>query len=292
MEQPLDDITGHSKKSEIFAIVRLLADYPKTEWSKFFPNINEKRANIVLAKVQNPKVKNDLFNIISLEDDQIEILGNLAQDENFETIIELGRAAMMASAQQHSDFEFKKEIGVMIEDLIRGRIQAEVAGLPVQVLEQQGGQDIVVQLDGKTVYYLEVKSRWQAGYSTTLSHSQAERAAENPNCYALCCVDLTTYFPTGEAQRHVITSVEQIENLICFLPDIGSRVDALTANVRMAEKSPEAVKLAEKFRVLVPQEVVRQGIGLPTFIGLLRGRLAAKVAVLPVAEATPVPGHA
>lgn len=292
MEQPLDDITDHSKKSEIFAIVRLLADYPKTEWNKFFPNINEKRANIVLAKVQNPKVKNDLFNIISLEDDQIEMLGNLAQEENFETIIELGRAAMMVSAQQHSDFEFKKEIGVMIEDLIRKRIQAEVAGLPVQVLEQQGGQDMVVQLDGKTVYYLEVKSHWQAGYSTTLSHLQAERAAENPDCYALCYVDLTTYFPTEEARRHVITSVEQIESLIQFLPDIGSRVDALTADVRVAEKSPEAVKLAEKFQVLVPQAVVRQGMGLPEFISLLRGRLAElATAPLPVVGPAPVPSH-
>jgi hypothetical protein len=296
MEQPLDDITGHSKKAEIFAIVRLLADYPKTEWNKFFPNINEKRANIVLAKVQNPKVKNDLFNIISLEDDQIEMLGNLAQDKNFETIIELGRAAMLASAQQESDFEFKKVIGVMIEDLIRGRIQAEVAGLPVEVLEEQGGQDMVVKLNGQVVYYLEVKSRWQVGYSTTLSHLQSLRAAENSDCYALCCVDLTTYFPTGEAQRHVIKSVEEIENLICFLPDIGSRVDALTANVRVAEKSPEAVKLAEEFRVLVPQEVVQQGVGLSVFIELLHGRLAKLAAAiggapLPAADATPVPDH-
>jgi hypothetical protein len=292
MEQPLDDITGHSKKAEIFAIVRLLADYPKTEWNKFFPNINEKRANIVLAKVQSPKVKNDLFNIISLEDDQIEMLGNLAKDENFETIVKLGRAAMLASAQQESDFEFKKAIGVMIEDLIRGRIQTEVAGLPVEVLEEQGGQDIVVKLNGRVVYYLEVKSRWQVGYSTTLSHLQSLRAAENPNCYALCCVDLTTYFPTGEAQRHVIKSVEEIESLICFLPDIGSLVDTLTANVRVAERSPAAVKLAEEFRVLVPQEVVQQGVGLSEFIRLLRGQLA-KLATTPLSavEPTPVPVH-
>ena len=296
MEQPLDDITGHSKKDEIFDIVRLLAD-SDTKWSNFFPNIHEKRASIVLAKVQNPKVKSQLFNIISLEEHQIEQLNDLAQDENFVTIIELGRAALFASAQQQSDFGFKKEIGVMIEDLIRNRIQVEVVGLPVQVLEQQGGQDIVVQLNGQNVYHVEVKSRWQAGYSTTLSHLQSVRAAENADCYALCCVDLTTYFPTGEAQRHVITSVEQIESLIRFLPDIGSRVDALTANVRVAEKSPEAVKLAEEFRVLVPQEVVQQGMELPEFIKLLRGRLAeiattVEGVTLPVADAMPIPDHA
>lgn len=297
LAQPLDDITGHSKKDEIFTIVRLLADYPDTKWSGFFPNINEKRASIVLAKVQNPKVKNYLFNIINQQEDRIELLGHLAQEDNLETIVQLGRAAMLASAQQESDFEFKKAIGVMIEDLIRTRIQTEVAGLPVQVLEEQGGQDMVVKLNGQVVYYLEVKSRWQEGYSTTLSHLQSLRAAENPDCYALCCVDLTTYFPTGEAQRHVIKSVEEIESLICFLPDIGSRVDALTANVRAAEKSPKAVKLAEEFRVLVPQDVVRQGIGLSAFITLLREWLTrvagtSTSSTLPVADATLVPDHA
>ncbi|RZJ88177.1 MAG: hypothetical protein EOO60_11375 [Hymenobacter sp.] len=105
-------------------------------------------------------------------------------------------------------------------------------------------------------------------------------------------MDLTTYFPTGEAQRHVIKSVEEIESLICFLPDIGSLVDALTANVRVAERSPAAVKLAEEFRVLVPQEVVQQGVGLPEFIRLLRGQLAKlATAPLPVVEPTPVPVH-
>jgi hypothetical protein len=108
----------------------------------------------------------------------------------------------------------------------------------------------------------------------------------------LCCVDLTTYFPTGEAQRHVIKSVEEIESLIYFLPDIGNRVDALTTNVRVAEKSPEAVKLAEEFRVLVPQAVVQQGLGLSEFIGLLRGQLAKlATAPLPVVEPTSVSVH-
>lgn len=280
MEQPLEKITEHSKKDEIFKIIRLIADYPGTKWGTFFPNINEKRADIVLAKIESPKTKDDLFNIISLKDHQIEQLGNLAKDKNFEKIIELGRKAFQEAASKHSDFEFKKEIGVMIEDLIRHRIQKEVAGLlvqvqmEVQVREQQRGQDMVVFLGGREVYYIEVKSRWQAGYSTTLSHLQAERAAGNPDCYALCCVDLTSYFPTGEAKRHVITAVEQIEGLIRVLPDIGSKVDALTADVRVAEKTPEAIKLAEKCGVLVPQEVVRLGIGLQSFTDFLQKMLA------------------
>jgi hypothetical protein len=266
-EQSLEDITSHSKRKEIVEVIKLIADYPHTKWDKFFPIIYEKRASIMLAKLESPQVKDDLFSIISLEDEgKIARLGSLVRDKNFETIIALGQQAVAAAARRDADFEFKKEIGVMIEDLIRQRLQAELAGLPVQVQEQQGGQDIVVKLDGQVVYYLEVKSRWQSGYYTTLSHLQAERAADNPDCYALCCVDLTTYFPTGEAQRHVITAVEQIESLIRFLPDIGRRVNKLTAEVRVAKHQPDMVKLAEEYRVQVPPAVVDNGVGLAEFI--------------------------
>ena len=271
-EQSLEEISSHSKKNDIFSIIQLIADHPNTQWGSFFPVINERRANIVLAMVQNPRSKNDLFNIIRLGEDKIEKLAKWAQEDDFESIVALGRKAWLEDARKSSDFEFKKEIGVMIEDVIRTRIQQDMVGLPLEVQECQGGQDIKVLLNDQTVYRLEVKSRWQTGYSTTLSHLQSEVAAENKNRYALCCVDLTSYFPEGEAKRHVITSVEQIEHLdlIRFLPDIGSRVDALTEKVRVAEKTPEAVRLAEEYRVLVPQDIVQQGMNLSDFIIFLR----------------------
>ena len=289
-EHSLEEIVNHPKKKEIIEIIKLFADYPNTEWDDLFQTIYEKRASIMLAKLQSPQVKDDLFSIISLEDEgKIAMLGNLVRNKDFEIIIALGQQAVADAARRDADFEFKKEIGVMIEDLIRQRIQAEVAGLPVQVEEQQGGQDIVVKLNGQVVYYLEVKSRWQADYITKLSHKQAERAAENPDCYTLCCVDLTTYFPTGEAQRHVITAVEQIEGLIRFLPDIGRRVNELTAAVRVAEKQPDVVKLAEKYGVLVPPGVVKEGVGLIEFIKQLREQLT--ISALSIAKDSAVLGH-
>ena len=285
IEQPLEEINSHSKRNEIFSIIELIADYPDTKWGSFFPIINERRANIVLAKVQDSRSKNDLFNIIRLSEDKIEKLAKLSQESDFEKIITLGRKALQEETGTIADFEFKKRIGVMIEDLVRSRVQQEVAGIPVEIQERQDGQDIVVLLHGQIVYRLEVKSRWQPGYSTTLSHRQSEVAAENPTRYALCCVDLTTYCPEGEDKRHNITSVEKIENLIRFLPEIGGMVDALTADVRIAEKKPEAIKLAEAYRVLVPQNVVQQGMNLSEFIVFLRGLLNEIAAATPVDEA-------
>lgn len=277
-EQSLEEISSHSKKNDILSIIQLIADHPDTQWGSFFPVINERRANIVLAMVQNPRSKNDLFNIIRLGEDKIEELAKWAQEEDFESIVALGRKALLENARKSSDFEFKKKIGVMIEDVVRTRIQQEMAGLPVEVQECQGGQDIKVLLDGQTVYRLEVKSRWQTGYSTTLSHLQSEVAAENKTRYALCCVDLTEYFPEGEDKRHDVTSAKQIENLIRFLPDIGGRVDELTAKVRVAGKTLEAVRLAEEYRVLVPQDIVQKGMNLSDFIVFLRKLLTEPAA--------------
>ena len=87
-----------------------------------------------------------MFGIIGLEHDQIAQLGELARDENFEEIIARGRAAVAEKQANDYDMQFKKEIGVGIEDLIRQRLKNAVQGLSVMVLERQGGQDMVVEV--------------------------------------------------------------------------------------------------------------------------------------------------
>ena len=277
--RPLEDITNHEKQSTILNIIKQISAI--SGWGAYFPRINGSKASIMLAKISDEKVKDNLFGIIGLEHDQIAQLGELARDENFEEIIARGRAAIAEKQASDYDMQFKKEIGVGIEDLIRQRLKNAVQGLSVMVLERQGGQDMVVEVDGKVVYRIEVKARWRTSYSITLSHLQSLVAAQHPERYALCSVDLTSYYPEGgEDKRHHVTDIQNIEHLIQFVPDIGVQVDALIAEVREAENKDDAVKLAEEIRVIVPQKVVQRGISLSDFIDHLVGVLTPATPVL------------
>ena len=59
--------------------------------------------------------------------------------------------------------------------------------------DEQDGQDIVVRYNGKEIYYIEVKSKWSFDEPAHMSVSQMRKAVQNPDKYALCCVELTKY---------------------------------------------------------------------------------------------------
>lgn len=50
--------------------------------------------------------------------------------------------------------------------------------LKVRVDNIQGGQDIIVSINDKPIYYIEVKSRWVSADSVMMSATQLNRSVE------------------------------------------------------------------------------------------------------------------
>ena len=269
-----EEITEHPYKRIILEIIEKITD--SKEWEELFPNISEKKAIVMMAKISNQSVRNDLFSIIGLEDKKIALLGKLSKNKDIARIIELGQIAVEMENRANSDFEFLKRIGVHIENLVRERIKDSVDSFSIEVLEQQDGQDMVVKVNGKTLYYIEVKSRWDINSSTTMSTNQIKNAVRNKNCYSLCSVDMTNFNPEN-INKFEVKDIATILDRIKFVNDIGTRIEPLIANAITAEGSDANVKLSPDYRVLVPQPLISSvGQSMDVFVNHLVDILGLK----------------
>ena len=265
-EMPLTQINEHPHKKEILWIIKKIADDDK--WAKYFPTIEEKKAIIMMARISDNETKNDLFSIIGLDKRKIALLGKISRRDDLERLIALGEAAIEEENRNNADFNFKYTIGTHIEKLIREKIGSELTNFKIEVREQQGGQDIVVEYNNNIVYYIEVKSRWDIRNSITMSPLQMEKSVINKSKYSLCCVDMTSY-KVGEPDRYNVTDVDIILDRINVLNDIGGRIEPLLTGVLAAKDFDNEITLTGDYRGTVPQSIVKLGESIDDFVNHL-----------------------
>jgi hypothetical protein len=63
------------------------------KWTKSIEDSNSNKALVVMAKILNDNIKNDLFSIMGLDDNGISKLGTLSKNPALEKIIDLGLKA-------------------------------------------------------------------------------------------------------------------------------------------------------------------------------------------------------
>lgn len=270
-KHPYEKIDDHPNKRIIFQIIQRITD--NKEWATLFSDLDSNKALIMMAKISDDEVKNDLFSIIGLEDkSKISMLGRLSKNPNLERIIGLGMKALENEFFDLADFEFKKAIGVHIENLVRKKVQADLTGFEVDVQERQGGQDIIIRLKNEIVYYMEVKSRWNNRNSITMSNLQVKNAVKNKTKYSLCCVEMSDYIPV-DGNRYEVKDISLIVDRIRFVNDIGSRIEPLISNAVSAEAREDDVKLTDEYRAVVPQPVVVKGMTFDDFVNSLINQL-------------------
>ena len=265
-ERPLTQINEHPHKKDILWIIKKISDDDR--WSKYFPSIEEKKAIIMMARISDNETKNDLFSIIGLDKDKIALLGELSRQDDLERIIALGKAALEEEKRNNADFNFKHTIGTHIEKLIREKIGSDMTNLKVEVREQQGGQDIIVEYNNTIVYYIEVKSRWDIRNSITMSPLQMKNSVINKSKYSLCCVNMTDY-KVGENDRYNVTDLDVILDRINVLNDIGVKIEPLLSGVLAVKDIENEISLTGDYRGTIPQTIVKSGESINNFVNHL-----------------------
>jgi hypothetical protein len=254
-KQSLDKINDHPNQRVILDIIQGMSGV----WESYFVQINSLKATITLNRVTDEGLKNSLFGIMSLPNNYIEDIGRLAKVKNLSEILARAQQLVDSQHEQAEKLAFKKLLGERIEMIIRKRLQTQLQQLDVTVLDQQNGQDLVVRVAEAIVYQIEVKSRWDKDYTTTLSYRQSTQAVLHPERYALCSVDLVDYYPTDGSSRHDITDINQIMERIRFVTDIGEQIKPLVGELRRVETDEDAVRLADQFRIVVPRRITNAG---------------------------------
>jgi hypothetical protein len=266
----IEKIGQNEHIQDILKIIELIHE---PEWAKAFPIIESKKAAILFNKISDGDVRDDLFPILKLDKDRIASLGELSKRNDFEKIIEFGKAALKEQQQNDAVLKFKKEIGTHIEKLVREKIGDVLTDFKINVSEQQGGQDIIVCYNGKTIYFIEVKSRWDKKNTITMSSVQMKKAVENKDIYSLCCVEMCDY-KAGEEDRYN-ADIQEIIDRITILSDIGYKIEPLLKGVFAVDDTDNEISLTD-YRGNIPQNMVKKGKKFGDLVSTLISLLETK----------------
>lgn len=247
----INDIDNHPQKPTILKIIPKLND---KNYQYLFQLLNEKKASIMISVVTKEETKDDIFAIVTLEDEKLKSIGKLISNPDFEAILNQAMSSLEDAKQTKANFQFKKQIGNHIEDILRAHLKEifQPEDIIAEVKEEQDGQDIIIKIKGEIKYYIEVKSRWDKKTSIKMSKNQTLRSNEQKTIYALCSVDMTEYI--GD-DRFEIADINKIIDNIKFVNDIGEHVEHLIEVLKQTDATEE-IHLDGDYRTLIPQTII------------------------------------
>ena len=269
-DRKIAELLEGSDRDYVLEIIRRFKEDEKEghtsnrSYKDFFPRTYANKSNILVHLADGEAT----FSILSLDEKSIELLGELAQNPaRLGKILEKGAEAYETEQQKESSWEHKGMIGRHIEGIVREGLQ--VIQPDIEKREEQNGQDIIIMKNGVPVYYIEVKSRWLTTSPVRMSRNQTLQAVDNPDCYALCTVDMAVY--TG-GNKYEVKEIQEIKTVIWFNERIGKDTMHLK-EVYSQSIEEESIRLGGDFRTFVPQSYIKKGMGLAEFESYLNDKL-------------------
>lgn len=247
---------NHPYRSDIIDIIRnFKPDHENNEiYEKLFPATSRNKSAILVQLADGDAS----FTILSQNEAVIRKLANIAGHPNLDELIKLGEDALLRQQQEEAEMQYKKKIGNHLEDVLLKRLSQN---LNTKVKSEQDGQDLVVYIDEKPVYYIEVKSKWLETTPIRISRNQTLRAHQNPNCFALCSIDMTQY---AGADKYAVEKIESIVEHMKFNTNLGSKVGHLVDIYENAHQI-DKFSLDGDYRTLIPAAYIKDGIDLGQF---------------------------
>ncbi|MBO6220569.1 MAG: hypothetical protein J6N46_01410, partial [Bacteroidales bacterium] len=243
-------------------VLDIIEGIDNNEWSDkdVFRDIRAKKPTIFFKNAVSGEKGKHVYTLMRQDEAVIEDLATLAEEPNFAEIVGKARALLLEKQQEESDFEFKKKIGNHIEALLRKRLNESVNNDEFCFPDVQNGQDIVVMYKEKPIYRIEVKTKWNFTTSgpAYMSRNQVMKACEDPERYALCCVDLTN---SDLPDKYYPESLDVVMDRIKMKFDIGQTLDILMKPSKEAiEHDPENnVAIDGDFKARIPAGAFRKG---------------------------------
>jgi hypothetical protein len=244
-------------------------------WSKSFPQISSFIPKLILLLLP-PENSKTLMHLLTKPQKQLDAIIELANDPKCDEIIALGRKALLLQDNDHSDFEYKKKLGNYVEDILKKELEKrldyikEIKVGPIDVDNQQKGQDLIVSYDRKPIYYIEVKSRWIKDEYVMMSKTQMRRSVDQRNHYALCAINMTD-FNKDKALAHIYPdNIEDTLTSLYVLTDIGSKNRDFN-NILDNDESKKIIHIGGDYKSVVPQEVIKNGKKLNDLVKIIAG---------------------
>lgn len=245
-------------------------DNDKT-WEGLFKDIEKNKADIFFKRVPDAN-RNNVYELMKINDNNtLETLVKLTGNPNMNEMLAKVELLMKEEKQRESDFAFKREIGKRIEDMIRKHIVNELYAHRTQVKTKdnfnsnwlvddiQNGQDIIISVDGKDIYYIEIKAKWNFTNPAYMSKNQMKMAIKHKENYSLCCVDLTD---SKNEEGHYPKIEDIISNIHVHL-EIGHELDEIMNRIEQVDSKENAIEdaitMGGDYHCNIPKKVFNKG---------------------------------
>ena len=197
------DMKQEAKDRKFEKIVRtiVLKIAESKEWEDWFCQINDKKATYTFS-MKSGNAQKSLFSLMDIDDENLERLAKLGETGSIEYMLDKMERQQELEYENEARFNHLHAIGKHIEDVMRNKIGSDLVQVESPTRTEghtiaedvQNGQDIIVRIkngeEWTDVYYVEVKSKWDFTEPAHMSTRQIKMAAQHPDEYALCCVDL------------------------------------------------------------------------------------------------------
>lgn len=277
----LENIESSVYKDQIIDIINHFEGADGDIWKSAFPTIYNDVPALLAKLVLNKDNREPMIKIMKVKDPaRLNKVAEIVDNENLYDIWKMGQDAWLSLKNEKADLEHKKQLGLYVEEFLLTELGKELKDscqLSVGVDDIQGGQDIIISIDEKPVYFIEVKSRWVDKDSILMSAMQLDRSVDQKEHYSLFAVDMID-FERKNVKEHVYPdSMDDFVKRIKVVPKIG----ILNEEIKPAQRDPnKQVHIGGDYKAVVPQALIADiGIGYVQFmneilIPFLKDRIA------------------
>lgn len=242
-------------------------------WKDWFKHIDEKKADLNWHIVPEES-KSSFYRLMKVAKNK-ELLEDLADISENANVLNQFKDFLQRHQQQEAEFEFKYHLGRHIEKLIREKLSTELGDrltMTPTIEDRQCGQDLVVQLDGKDLYFVECKAKWNFSEPAHMSKLQIRKACQEKGHYALCAVDLTNFNGTS---NDAFPSIDEIGKHIHIHLDVADKLSGVIDPFLSIDDEYDDTRMtiSADYQSNIPKSVFVNNVGFDTLIEAIIQRI-------------------
>jgi len=246
-------------------------------WKDWFKHIDEKKADLNWHMVPEES-KSSFYRLMKVAKNK-NLLEDLADISENESLLNQFKEFMHRNQQEKAEFEFKYHLGKHIERLIREKLSTKLGERLIvspTIEDRQCGQDLVVQLDGTDIFFVECKAKWNFSEPAHMSKLQIRKAFEERGRYALCAVDLTDF---NALSNEVFPSIDEIVNHIHIHLDIADKLTGVIEPLFTIDDESDETRMtiSADYRSNIPKFVFVNNVGFDCLINAIVNSINVKM---------------
>lgn len=297
------NINSHPYQNDIIRIIELIT--AKEYLQQYFPQLNIRKANIMLDRLSGP-TRSSMFKIMNLSSDKVNVLGKLAEKEDFEKIIELGLSAsnqmravldkLVALPPAQVDALGEISNNGYLEKLIALGLSAledehrtkadfqfkyEIGKRIESLIKDRINEGLVkyrvevedVQNGQDIIIFKEAEAIFFIEVKSRWKASSSIMMSKNQFMNAAknkekhsLCCVEMSDYKIGDPSRYTVDNVSIIFDRIKFVNTVGTELAPLVMGIFKSTDVENEITLTGDYKATIPQRLVKSGLDINEFI--------------------------